>query len=553
AAEVSRSTWQPLLDAVRPHRRRLVLACVAATAALGSGVALTATSSWLIASAALHPPVLSLMVAIVAVRTFGIAKGILRYIERLLSHDVALRALTELRVRVWRQLVRIGPAVTERLRRGDLLHRLVSDVDSQQDVLVRGLVPGVSTFVVLAATATGLGILLPSAGVAAGIGLFVAGLLAPAIAALATRRAQRQSAVLQADVTARTTELLQASADLIAFDAATARHAQLRALDDQLTATARKAARTRGLGSGIATLGVGLTSVTCLGLGILAAVPGPILAVLALTPLAVAELVAGLPEAAQRLLGAGHAARRLADLGTIPTPQSEPAAPHQAPPVNHLEAKQVSVRWPGATQEAVHGVDIAIEPGYRIVVTGPSGCGKSTFIAALMRNLDPSAGHILLDAADSRLYTSDSVRSQLAWCGADAHIFDSTLAENLRLANPTADQAQLRSALERAQLGLWLDSLPEGFDTRLGTHGTPISGGERQRLAVARALLSDRPVLLLDEPTAHLDPPTAQALAIDILAATQGKSAVIVTHRADEFAGLPTFNVTRPLANASAS
>ncbi len=200
--ELQARTWRPLLDAIRPHRWRLALACLAATAALGCGVALTATSSWLIASAALHPPVLSLMVAIVAVRTFGLAKGILRYLERLLSHDVALRALTELRVRVWAQLVRIGPAVTDRLRRGDLLHRLVSDVDSQQDVLVRGLVPGVSTFLVLAGTALTLGLILPAAGVAAAIGFLVAGVARPAVAAMSARRAQRETARLRTDLTA---------------------------------------------------------------------------------------------------------------------------------------------------------------------------------------------------------------------------------------------------------------------------------------------------------------------------------------------------------------
>jgi ATP-binding cassette subfamily C protein CydCD len=459
--------------------------------------------------------------------------------------------LTELRVRVWRQLVRIGPAVTERLRRGDLLHRLVSDVDTQQDVLVRGLVPGVATFAVLTATAATLGIVLPGAGIAAAIGLTLAGVVAPAVSAIATRRAQLRSAVLQAEVTARTTELMQASADLIAFGASDARHEQLRTLDERFTTTDGKAALTRGLGSGLATLGVGLTSVVSLTLGILAAVPGPALALLALTPLAIAEVVAGLPEAAQRLLGAGHAARRLAELDTIATPQSEPAAPHQVPPVTSIQTNHLSVRWPGAQTDAVHDVDLVLGPRQRVVLTGPSGAGKSTLIAALMRNLDPSAGQITMDHADTRLYVSDSVRRHIAWCGPDAHLFDSTLAENLRLANPGATTTQLRAALSQAHLGSWLDSLPDGLDTRLGTHGTPISGGERQRLAVARALLSDRPILLLDEPTAHLDAPTAAALAKDILTATRGKSTIIVTHHASEFTGLPVFALGNPTGTSS--
>ncbi|UOX90640.1 thiol reductant ABC exporter subunit CydD [Amycolatopsis sp. FBCC-B4732] len=534
--------WRPLLGAIRPHRLRLALACLASTAALGCGVALTATSSWLIASAALHPPVLSLVVAIVAVRTFGLAKGIFRYAERLLSHDVALRALAELRVRVWAQLVRLGPAGTARLRRGDLLHRLVSDVDSQQDVLVRGLVPGVSTFAVLTATAVTLGVLLPGAGFAAALGLTVAGVVAPVVAALAARRAQRETARLRAELTAGTVELLQASADLIAHDAADRRHSRLRELDFAVTSRQRRSAAWRGLGGGMATLGVGLTSIACLTLGIAAAVPGPTLAVLALVPLATAELVAGLPEAAQRLLGASGSARRLAELDALAAPHTTATA--AAPPAAELAAQRLSVRWPAAPADAVRNVDLRIGHGRRIALTGRSGAGKSTVLAALMRYLDPSAGRVLLDDTDTLRCDGDSVRDRIAWCGPETHLFDSTLRENLRLARPAAPDADLRAALELAQLGAWLSRLPDGLDTALGTHGTPVSGGERQRIGVARALLSDRPILLLDEPTAHLDAPTAAALADDVLAATEGRSTLVVTHRPAEFAQLSVVHLT---------
>ena len=548
APAVTGSKWRPLLDAVRPHRARLVLACLAATAALGCGVALTATSAWLIASAALHPPVLSLMVAIVAVRAFGLAKGILRYAERLLSHDAALRALSELRVGIWSTLVRIGPALTGRLRQGDLLHRLVSDVDTQQDVLVRGMVPGVSAFLVLAGTSLTLGLILPGAGFAAAAGLLVAGVLAPVVSAMSARRAESRIAALRADVTSGTVELLRASADLIAFGAASGRHAALRALDADLTAATRRTAAKRGLGGGLASLGVGLTSVCCLALGVVAlrsgALSGPALAVLALTPLAIAEVVAGLPEAAQRLLGAGHAARRLADLERIPAPHREPGSAYDAPPATTIAADRLSVRWPGAAADTIRDLDLTVGAHNRILVTGPSGAGKSTLIAALMRDLDPSGGRVLLDGVDTRLYSGDSVRDQLAWCGPDAHLFDSTLRENLRLAKPDASDQDLRDALRSTQLGDWLGNLPDGLDTALGAHGTPISGGERQRLAVTRAFLSDRPVLLLDEPTAHLDSPTAAALSADILATTRGRSAVIVTHRPADFTGIPALTLT---------
>ncbi|QWF78016.1 thiol reductant ABC exporter subunit CydD [Amycolatopsis sp. CA-230715] len=545
---VQRSPWSPLLAAIRPHRTRLVLACLAATAALACGVALTATSSWLISSAALHPPVLSLMVAIVAVRAFGLAKGILRYVERLASHDVALRAMTELRVRVWEQLLRIGPATTARLRRGELLQRMVSDVDSQQDVLVRGLVPGVSVFLVLAATATGLGLLSPSAGIAAAIGFALAALVAPAVAAVASRHAERRTATRRGAVTTGIVELLHASAELIAFDAADSRHAVLREREAELVTDAKRSALSRGLGSGIGALGVGLASLACLMLGIAAlrtgTLPGPALAVLALTPLATAELVAGLPEAAQRLIGSRESAVRLAELDAAPATAAEPAAPRRAAAAATLAADHLSVRWPGSTTDAVHDVDLVATR--QLVLTGRSGAGKSTLVAAFMRYLDPARGRVLLDGSDAQLFSGDSVRAQLAWCDSDAHLFDSTLRENLRFAKPGSTDAELRDCLGRARLGRWLDSLPEGLDTALGTHGTPVSGGERQRLAVARVLLADRPMMIFDEPTAHLDAPTASALAADITASTANRAALIVTHRPGEFAGVPAIRIGTP-------
>ncbi|WP_435582807.1 thiol reductant ABC exporter subunit CydD [Amycolatopsis thermoflava] len=538
-------TWQWLRTAIRPYRWRLALACAAGAAALGSGVALTATSGWLISSAALHPPVLSLMVAIVAVRAFGLAKGVLRYGERLLSHDVALRAVADLRVRVWTTLVRLGPAVTARRRRGDLLNRLMSDVDSQQDLLVRVVVPGVSAAVVGLGAAAGFGLLLPEAGVIMAAGLLCAGVVAPALSALASAKSERDTSTMRASVTAGTVELLQAAPDLIAFGAAPGRQDVLRHKASELTAALRRSAAARGLGAGLSTLSIGLTMIGCLVAGVAALragrLDGPALAVLALTPLAVTELVAALPEAAQRLLAARLGARRLAELDSVPSPVAEPAAPVPAGR-GPLALDRLSVRWPGAAVDAVRCLDLSTGDG-PVVLTGPSGSGKSTALAAVMRNLDPSGGAVRIAGADTRTSTSDDVRAGFAWCGPDTHLFDSTLRENLLLARPGASDDELRECLRRARLGAVLAALPEGLDTPLGAHGTTLSGGERQRIGVARALLADRPVVLLDEPTAHLDGATAAELAADLRALVASRPAVIVTHRPAEFPGLPVVEV----------
>jgi ATP-binding cassette subfamily C protein CydCD len=546
----SGGAWRWLRAAVHPHRTRLALACLIGAAALASGVALTATSAWLLSTAALHPPVLTLMVAIVAVRTFGLAKGVLRYVERLLSHDVALRALADLRVRVWTALVRLGPAVTARLRRGDLLDRLVSDVDSQQDVLVRGLVPAASAALVAAGTSVGIGLLLPEAGLAVALGLLVAGGVAPLLSLTAARKAERRTTALRADVVAGTVELLTAAPDLLAFGAAAPRHAVLRATDTELTGAQRRSAFARGAGIALGTLSLGFTTVVCLVLGIAALrdgrIPGPELAVLTLTPLATAELVAGLPDAAARLLGATHSSRRLAELDATPNPVTEPATPAPLSGAATLTTDDLSVRWPNTDQDVVSGVSLAVGGHRAALLTGPSGAGKSTVLAAVMRDLDPSSGRISLDATDTRTVSSDAVRAQIAWCGPNTHLFDSTLRQNLVLANPSATDAELVTALCAASLGTWLCSLPEGLDTALGTHGTEISGGERQRLGVARALLADRPLLLLDEPTAHLDAQTAAALATELRKLISYRTALIVTHRPTKFPGLPSYTLANP-------
>ena len=532
----------------RPQRWRLVLAMLLGSGALGCGVALTATSAWLIATAALHPPVLSLLVAIVAVRAFGLGKGVLRYAERLVSHDAALRAAAELRVRIWAALVRLGPATTTRLRRGELLSRLVGDVDAQQDVLVRVVLPAASAALVGTGASVGIGLLLPSAGVVVGIGLLTAGVGGPLLAAWAARRTERSTASVRGDVLARTAELLDAAPDLLAYGAAHHYHALLTLADEQLGTLQRRAATARGLGSGLSLFAIGATSVAATAVGIVAVragtLPGPALAVLGLTPLALSELVVGLPDAAVRLLTAHPSARRLVELEDRPVAVIEPGVPAEAPPPSRLVAEDLSVRWPGDDRDAVAHLDLDLRGGRRVVLTGPSGAGKSTAVAALLRTLE-SRGRLLADDRDARTLTGDEVRRGIAWCGPDAHLFDSSLRENLRVAAPGVGDRELVAVLGRARLGGWLAGLPAGLDTLVGEHGGAVSGGERQRIGVARALLADRPIMMFDEPTAHLDEATGTALAGEILVATAGRTALIVTHRPDQTPGLPRIRLGR--------
>ena len=494
-----------------------------------------ATAAWLIARAAQHPPVLYLTVAIVAVRAFGISRGVFRYVERLAGHDAAFRVLAELRVAVYRRLERLAPAGVPALRAGDLVSRFVADVDAALDVLVRVVLPYV---VAALAGAAGVGLvatLLPAAGTVLAAGLLAVALGVPVVQRAAARRADRRTAPLRGELSAATVDLLHGLPDLIAYGAARRRLDDLSAVDERLRRATARSATGVGLGSAVVALATGGCVWAALAAGTRAVPAGTLdsvlLAVVVLTPIAVFDAVAGLPAAAAHLSAARAALDRVFGLLDQPDPVAEPDAPRPAPtPPHRLTLSGVHAGWPGGP-DVLHDVDLAVEPGRRIAVVGPSGSGKSTLAAILVRFLDPRSGQVRLDGVDTRDLPGDDVRAAIGLLTEDAHLFDTTIGDNLRIADRDADPARMRAALADARLLDWVDSLPAGLDTMVGPNGAALSGGQRRRLALARALLADFPVLVLDEPTEHLDEPTAQAVTDDLLAATRDRTTILITHR----------------------
>ncbi|MCT4357663.1 thiol reductant ABC exporter subunit CydD [Streptomyces sp. Je 1-79] len=517
-------------------RGRMGLALLLGSLALGSAVGLMAVSGWLISRASEQPPVLYLMVAVTATRAFGTGRAVFRYAERIVSHDAVLRMLAELRVSVYRRLERIAPAGLRRTRRGDLLSRLVQDVDALQDYWLRWLLPAGAALVVGAGSVGFTAWLLPGAGAVLAVGLLVAGVAVPLLSGVLARRAERQLAPARGALTVTVVDLLRGCAELTVAGALKDRTGRAAAADRTLTSIASRQAAATAIGAGLSALACGLTVAAAAFVGVQAVrdgrLDGVTLAVVVLTPLAAFEAVTGLPLAVQYRQRVRRSAERVYEVLDAPVPVREPELPAAPPPSPFpLELTGLSARHAGQDREALSGFALTLEAGRRVAVVGASGSGKTTLAQVMLRFLDADAGSYRIGGVEAAELAGDDVRLLVGLCAQDAHIFDSTIRENLRLARTGASDDDLRAALGRARLLDWVDGLPDGLDTLVGEHGSRLSGGQRQRLALARALLADFPVLVLDEPAEHLDLATADALTDDLLLATEGRTTVLITHR----------------------
>ncbi|MEU1150155.1 thiol reductant ABC exporter subunit CydD [Streptomyces sp. NPDC005863] len=522
--------------AARARRGQLALALLLGSLALASAVGLMATSGWLISRASEQPPVMYLMIAVTATRAFGIGRAVFRYAERLVSHDAVLRMLADTRVAVYRRLERLAPAGLRGARRGDLLSRLVADVDALQDYWLRWLLPASAAGLVSAGAVGFTAWLLPAAGAVLAAGLLAAGVGVPLLSGAVARRAERRLAPARGVLATRVADLLTGTAELTVAGALRRRTAKAKEADAELTRIASRGATATALGDGLGALVTGLTVAAAALVGVGAVhdgrLSGVALAAVVLTPLAAFEAVMGLPLAVQYRQRVGKSAERVYEVLDAPVPVPEPATPAPAPSTPFpLRVEGLRARYEGQDRDALAGVSLTLERGRRIAVVGPSGSGKSTLAQVLLRFLGTREGTYTLGGTDAAALDGDAVRRMVGLCAQDAHIFDSSVRENLLLAKKDATEAELRDALERARLDGWAGSLPDGLDTLVGEHGARLSGGQRQRLSLARALLADFPVLVLDEPAEHLDLPTADALTADLLSATEGHTTLLITHR----------------------
>jgi ATP-binding cassette, subfamily C, bacterial CydC len=536
-----------LLGMSRPQEgesRRLTLSVLLAAGATGAAIALLATSGYLISRAAQRPMIISLMVAIVAIRAFGIARATLRYAERLASHDLALRQLARLRVRFFTALAPLVPGQLRGTSRGDLLARFVGDVDTLQDTYLRVLIPTLVALVVVLGAAVAGWVMLGTVGLALLLALSVTAVLSSWASARVAATSGRNQAPARAALTGQLVEAIDGSAELALAGRARERVTALAAIDARLARLGRRDALAGALASGLHSLltGLGLLALLAVGIGGVrsGAMPGVLLAATAFLFLGACESVAPLPMAARRARSCAAAASRLQQICQQRPAVLDPAVPLHASGAGALALRGVTMGYGSDEDTVLEGVHLRLQAGSRVALTGPSGAGKTTLAELLVRFHDPQHGTVTLDGIDVRKLSQDELRSAVLLCGQDAHLFNTTVRENLLIARRAATDGEIWRALELVELDGWTSGLPDRLDTRVGQQGELVSGGQRQRLALARALLSDARFLILDEPVAHLDAPLARRVIARVLAGAGSRGVLVITHSGESLEGFDT-------------
>lgn len=520
------------LAGARPSR--VAVAVVCGVLAVLAAVALLGVSGYLITRASQRPPILSLTIAIVAVRTLAIGRALLRYAERLASHDLAFRTLAELRVRFFARLAPLVPAGLPPLRTGDLLSRFVADVDRLQDLYLRGLAPplvAASTIGIVGLTA---GAFLPAAGVVLLVGLAGGAVVLPALAGGLVRKSGRRQASARATLAGDLHEVITGAPELAVYGREADWGARLRQSEATLARVQTRDAIAGGFAAGAGTLVAGGLALAVAVVAIPAVhahrLDPVLLAALVLAALAAFEAIMPLPQAAQQLAACAVAAQRLEDITDREPPVADPPSPERLPESGNLLVSDVTFGYPGATRPALEHVSLEARPGSRIAVVGRSGAGKTTLSHLLVRFCDPDRGAITLGGSDLRTAAQGDVRTAIRLDGQDAHLFATTIAANVRVGNPGADDEAVLRALAQAGLASWVESLPRGIQTDVGEEGFAVSGGQRRRIALARTLVAPARFLVLDEPAAHLDEAGARTLLAGLARERDERGIVCITH-----------------------
>jgi ATP-binding cassette subfamily C protein CydC len=529
------STLRRLLKLASPYRWWMLLSAVLGFATVGSSVGLMSTSAYIIAKAALHPNIGELQVAIVGVRFFGISRGVFRYAERLVSHNTTFKLLARLRVWFYESLEPLAPARLMEYRSGDLLTRIVGDIESLENFFVRVIAPPLVAVITTAV----VWLLLTMYGLRVAdtlmVFLVVAGIGIPMIARAIGRRAGKELITRRADLNTHIVDGIQGLPDLLAYGRGERQKLLVsqssRALIERQQKMAMVTAIQDALGALMAGFGMLAVTVVAIPLVTSGAITGVDLAVIALAALSSFEAVQPLPLAAQYLENNLEAARRLFEIVDATPEVVDPDSPEPLPTRHGISVSGLRFEYPGSGTPALDGIDFNVREGGRIAIVGPSGAGKSTLVQLLLRFWEYHSGRIEIGGKEIRSYRQDDLRKMIGVVSQSTYLFNATVRENLLLARPDATDEEIFEAAKRAQIHEFILSLPDGYDTWVGEQGVGLSGGERQRLAIARALLKDAPILVLDEATANLDAVTERKVLEAIRKLMEGRTTLMITHR----------------------
>jgi ATP-binding cassette subfamily C protein CydC len=537
------NTLVRLLKLLAPFRWWIALSILLGFATIGSGVGLMAISAYLISRAAVVSSVAELSLAIAGVRLFALSRAALRYVERYLTHLTTFRILTRLRVWFYSALEPLAPARLQQYRSGDLLTRVVADIETLEDFYVRVVTPPVVAALVTALACAILGAFDVWLAVALLLFLALTGIALPLVTQWLGREPSGALIATRAELSARMVDQLQGAEDLLAFGQEETYQQRALALSDQLNQSQERLAVIRGLSVALGGLLASLAGLTILWLAIPLVIGGHIdgvyLAVLPLTAIASFEAVQPLSLALQNLEASQAAARRLFELIDSEPAVADGPASSPEPHDYSLVARHLTFAYAEDEPPALEDASFSVPAGGCLAIIGPSGAGKSTIAQLLLRFWDYQQGEIVLGGYDLRAYNPDDARALFSVIAQDTYLFNGTIRDNILLAKGDASDEEIETAARQGQLHAFIETLPHGYDTLVGENGAKLSGGERQRIAIARAILKDAPIWLLDEPTAHLDATTAREMMETLRALTATRTTVILAHdlRGLDFAG----------------